>query len=216
MTTSPPSSPSGLRFSPVETLENVVTTAKATAPARTPSQAPQVKTLSAHNVPAKPKKGRAAIVDVNPPRSQLAATLALASVSERIALEVRGVPVRLAQELFTCLQISTAEAHQLVGMARAPLRRRLATPDGIIDGMPGQTVVGYADLLNCLDRLLAEFGGQDGAAPSHFHAGKWLGQWLREPHPALGGVPPATYMQAPSGRTAVTRILGGAFSGAYQ
>ncbi|MBK9658219.1 MAG: DUF2384 domain-containing protein [Rhodanobacteraceae bacterium] len=83
-------------------------------------------------------------------------------------------------------------------------------------GMPGQTVVGYADLLNVLDRLLAEFGGQDGAAPCHFHAGKWLGQWLREPHPALGGVPPATYMQAPSGRTAVTRILGGAFSGAYQ
>lgn len=194
----------------------MVTTAKATAPARTPSQAPQVKTLSAHNVPAKPKKGRAAIVDVNPPRSQLAATLALASVSERIALEVRGVPVRLAQELFSCLQISTAEAHQLVGMRRASLRRRLATPDGMIDGMPGQTVVGYADLLNVLDRLLAEFGGQDGAAPSYFHAGKWLGQWLREPHPALGGVPPATYMQAPSGRTAVTRILGGAFSGAYQ
>lgn len=195
-----------------------MTTDKAAAGARTSSQtqAAQDKTLSAHHVPAGPKRGRAATVEVNPSGSQLAAKLARASVSERIAIEMRGVPTHLAQELFSCLQISAVEAHALVGMERASLRRRLATPDGVIDGMPGQTVVGYADLLNVLDRLLAEFGSEDAASPTHFQAGRWLGRWLLEPHPALGGAAPATYMPAPTGRTAVTRALGAAFSGVYQ
>ncbi len=166
--------------------------------------------------PARSMGNKAVKVGINPPGSELAEKLARASVSERIAIEMSGVPAPLAKGLFTSLQIPTAEVHELIGMARTSLQRRLAASDGVIDGMPGQTVVGYADLLNILDRLLAEFGSEDAASRGQFRAGTWLGRWLREPHPALGGVPPATYMRAPSGRTAVTRVLGAAFSGAYQ
>ncbi len=166
--------------------------------------------------PARSSGARAAGAGISPIRSELAAILAGASVSERVALEMGGVPVRLASGLFDSLRIPVTEVHDLFGIPKARLQRRLAASDGVIDGVAGQTIVGCADLLNVLDRFLAEFGSEDSPAGQEFDAGKWLGEWMREPHPALGGVPPVAYLQAPSGRIAVTRALGAAFSGAYQ
>lgn len=190
-----------------------MTTIKAAEAKRTPSE---TKAVQGRKLPARSLGARAAGVGTNPIRSELAAVLAGASVSERVALEMGGVPVRLAWGLFDCLQLPVTEVHELFGIPKGSLRRRLVASDGVIDGVAGQTIVGCADLLNALDGLLADFGCEDATAPQLFDAGRWLGQWMRVPHPALGGVPPAAYLQAPSGRIAVTRALGAAFSGAYQ
>jgi uncharacterized protein (DUF2384 family) len=149
-------------------------------------------------------------------RSEFATKVAKATVMERVAYEVEGVPAVMARDLFKSMRLPPTALHELVGMPRSTLHRRLATPNGIIDGMPGQTVVGYADLLNVLEAHLAEYADEDAATTAEFDAGRWLGEWLREPNPALGGALPADLMHAPSGRLAVTRALGAAFSGAYQ
>lgn len=203
----------GLSSSPPETAEVSVTTINAAEAKCTPSE---TEALQGKRLLARSKDAKAARVGTNPIRSELAAMLAGASVSERVALEMGGVPARLALGLFDCLQIPAAEVHDLFGIPKASLQRRLAASDQVINGIAGQTIVGCADLLNVLDRLVAEFGSEDSAAHQEFDAGKWLGRWLREPHPALGGLRPAAYLQAPSGRIAVTRALGAAFSGAYQ
>ncbi len=205
--------PGVLSFYPRETTEVPVATINAAEAKGTPSE---TRALQGKRLPARSKDAKAARGRTDPIRSELATILADASVSERIALGMGGVPVRLALGLFDCMQIPATDVHDLFGIPKTSLQRRFAASDDVIDGIAGQATIGCADLLNVLDRLLAEFGSEDSAARQEFDAGKWLGQWLREAHPALGGVPPATYMQAPSGRTAVTRILGGAFSGAYQ
>lgn len=149
-------------------------------------------------------------------RSEFATKVAKATVMERVAYEIEGVPAVMARDLFKSMRLPPTALYELVGMPKSTLHRRLSTPNGIIDGMPGQTVVGYADLLNVLETQLSEYADKDSTRDAEFDAGKWLGEWLREPNPALGGARPADLMHAPSGRIAVTRVLGAAFSGAYQ
>ena len=145
--------------------------------------------------------------------NQLVAKIADASVWERVALEEAGVPAPQARDLFTRMQLSDADLYQFIGLSKSTYHRRLGK-DGVIDGIPGQAVVGYADLVVFFMQQLSEFG--DRLSMKKFDPGKWLGEWLREPNPSLGGVPPAELMRAPSGRVAVTRALGATFSGAYQ
>ena len=91
-------------------------------------------------------------------------------------LEARAIIAAMAQSLsFVLVHVvfSTKDRASLLdGEVCGQLHADLATVARNLDcecyrvggmadhlGMPGQTVVGYADLLNVLDRLLAEFGG---------------------------------------------------------
>ena len=49
-----------------------------------------------------------------------------------------------------------------------------------------------------------------------FDAAKWLGQWIEQPQPALGGRRPADLISTPTGVEVVARLLGSLESGAYQ
>ena len=44
---------------------------------------------------------------------------------------------------------------------------------------------------------------------------KWLGQWIGQPQPALGGQKPADLMDTPTGMAMVSCVLGALASGAY-
>jgi uncharacterized protein (DUF2384 family) len=49
-----------------------------------------------------------------------------------------------------------------------------------------------------------------------FDAAKWLGRWLEQPQPALGGRKAADLIDTPTGVEVVARLLGSIESGAYQ
>jgi uncharacterized protein (DUF2384 family) len=49
-----------------------------------------------------------------------------------------------------------------------------------------------------------------------FDAGRWLGQWIERPQPALGGRKPAVFIATPTGMEILLRLLGAMESGAYQ
>lgn len=144
----------------------------------------------------------------------LVSLLAVASVADRVNLENAGVPALMARELFRHMAFQESEVHAFLNMSKSAYHRRVSEDNAVIDGAAGHAVVGYADLLLYLQRQLDEMS--DVQKLASFDSAKWLGQWLREPNPALGGARPATYMSSPTGRVAVTRALGANFSGAYQ
>lgn len=71
-------------------------------------------------------------------------------------------------------------------------------------------VQGIAKLVWQLDAML-----QDLNAPAGFDAGVWLGHWLTEPLPALGGARPIDHMDTPKGQALVSTTLARIQSGAY-
>lgn len=144
----------------------------------------------------------------------LVSLLAAASVADRVNLENAGVPALMARDLFKHMAFQEAEVHAFLNMSKSSYHRRISEEKAVIDGAAGHAVVGYADLLLYLQRQLEDIG--DAQQMREFDSAKWLGQWLREPNPALGGARPASYMSSPTGRNAVTRALGANFSGAYQ
>jgi len=140
--------------------------------------------------------------------------LANSTTTEKVDLEVGGVPAKQARALFRELQIADSELYEVLALPKTTFIRRMSEPKGMIDCAPGKPINGFADLLLRLEGLLQEYADAD--AGDGFDAAEWLGQWLREPNPALGGKPPADLMKSPTGRNAVTRVLGAVFSGAYQ
>ena len=50
----------------------------------------------------------------------------------------------------------------------------------------------------------------------YFNAGRWLGDWMQEAVPALGDVPPGTYLSTVEGQAIVKNLLACAASGAYR
>jgi hypothetical protein len=62
-------------------------------------------------------------------------------------------------------------------------------------------------------QTMVEEGGHDEAAG--FDAARWLGYWIRQPMPALGGRLPASYLHTLEGQKLVGKILAMATSGSY-
>ena len=61
----------------------------------------------------------------------------------------------------------------------------------------------------------AEAMVKESGNPRRFDAAKWVGAWLEEPQPALGGKRPAELMDTAEGRGMVADLLARMQSGAY-
>lgn len=82
-----------------------------------------------------------------------------------------------------------------------------------IAGAGGQAALGLARLL-AIARSIVE--NSTAAQAKDFDVGKWLGQWIERPQPALGGRKPADLIGTPTGLDMVAKVLGAIESGAYQ
>jgi uncharacterized protein (DUF2384 family) len=71
-------------------------------------------------------------------------------------------------------------------------------------------VIGFAKLVGQVQTLVNESGD-----PESFDAARWLAQWLERPMPALGGRPPAEYMDTAEGQQIVAGLLERTRGGAY-
>lgn len=74
----------------------------------------------------------------------------------------------------------------------------------------GERVVGIARLIGQVQTMVEQSGDPEG-----FDAARWLGRWLDEPLPALGGKRPGDFMDTAEGRGLVSNLLATAQSGAY-
>jgi putative toxin-antitoxin system antitoxin component (TIGR02293 family) len=74
----------------------------------------------------------------------------------------------------------------------------------------GERLVGIARLIGQVQAMVERSGNPEG-----FDAARWLGRWLDEPLPALGGERPGDLMDTAEGRGLVSNLLSMAQSGAY-
>jgi putative toxin-antitoxin system antitoxin component (TIGR02293 family) len=73
-----------------------------------------------------------------------------------------------------------------------------------------ERLVGIARLIGQVQTIVEQSGNPEG-----FDAARWLGRWLDEPLPALGGERPGDLMDTAEGRGLVSSLLSIAQSGAY-
>lgn len=137
-------------------------------------------------------------------------TLRKASQDARITIEREGVGYRVVRELPGKLDIQPNVMLKILGLAKSTFTKKIRQRENVA-GMQGLSVVGLADLVNMAEDML-----KNADIPEDFNVEAWVGDWLQDPQPALGGSAPAEMMDTPSGRESVRRLLASIQSGAYQ
>ncbi len=138
--------------------------------------------------------------------------VARATPIEMVEVERHGIDSAFLKDLSVHLQIPAVRIFDIVGIPKATAEKKVAAKEPIA-GASGQAALGLARLL-----ALAQGIVENSTAPEakDFDVGKWLGQWIERPQPALGGRKPADLIGTPTGLQMVARVLGAIESGAYQ
>jgi uncharacterized protein (DUF2384 family) len=100
----------------------------------------------------------------------------------------------------------------ILGIAKATAESK-AAQQARIAGASGQAALGIMRLLGITEAIV-DASTAEGARG--FDAAKWLGRWIEQPQPALGGRKPADLLDTPTGFDVVARLLGSLESGSYQ
>ncbi len=139
--------------------------------------------------------------------------LRTAALTDRVEIERHGVPYQVVQDLIDQIGVSSTDFQRYVRIPKATFTKKMKDK-ALFAGTPGQSVVGLLELINRVEDMLA--ADDDNPAATGFDVEAWVGQWIRRPQPALGGLAPAELLDTPSGRDSVMRVLGAIQSGAYQ
>lgn len=131
---------------------------------------------------------------------------------QRIELEREGVAASLIKALAQAMDLPATEVYAMLGVPRSTAEKKHAAGSRI-SGAHGQAAIAMMRLLGIAQRIVANSTAD---AASGFDTARWLGQWIREPQPSLGGRRPADLLDTPTGAEAVMRVLGALESGAYQ
>jgi putative toxin-antitoxin system antitoxin component (TIGR02293 family) len=126
--------------------------------------------------------------------------------------ELRGVDGHLLKDLAKRMDIPAVRLFQIIGIPKATAERKAAAEEPIT-GAAGQAALGLTRLLALARGIVAD---STAAEAKDFDAARWLGRWLEQPQPALGGRKPADLIAMPTGLEMVARLLGAIESGTYQ
>ena len=128
---------------------------------------------------------------------------------ERVKILKCGVPARYTRVLAHGMSVSKEKLYATVGLTRATVDRKVRNDD-LLNADESERVMGIARLVGQVQTIVEESGNPEG-----FAAAKWLAGWLDRPLPALGGKPPAEFMDTADGRALVSDLLAQQQSGAY-
>ena len=138
--------------------------------------------------------------------------LAQAEPTQLMQVEREGVAGTFVKDLAASLGIAASRLFVILGLPKATVEKKAAA--GLrVAGSGGQAAIGMVRLLATAQRILS-----DSTSPQarDFDAAKWLGRWIEQPQPALGGHRPSDMLDTPTGMMVVARLLGSLESGAYQ
>lgn len=137
--------------------------------------------------------------------------VAAATPMEMVSVERGGVNTAFLKDLSKYMQVPAVRIFDIVGVPKATAEKKAAA-QAPIAGAGGQAALGLARLLAMANSIVDNSTSQEAQG---FDAGKWLGQWIERPQPALGGQKPADLIGTPTGLAMVARLLGAIESGAY-
>ena len=140
--------------------------------------------------------------------------LAQAEPTQLMQVEREGVAGTFVKDLAASLGIAASRLFVILGLPKATVEKKAAA--GLrVAGSGGQAAIGMVRLLATAQRIVGDSTSPQ-ASESDFDVAKWLGRWIEQPQPALGGRRPSDMLDTPTGMTVVARLLGSLESGAYQ
>jgi putative toxin-antitoxin system antitoxin component (TIGR02293 family) len=131
------------------------------------------------------------------------------SPDDVIAIVRQGVPAARLIEIGACLQRSKEWLFRTLKLPRSTMDHKIRQHERLSPDH-SERVVGLEHLIGQVQAMV-----KDSAAPADFNAGRWVGQWLDRPVPALGGAKPADFMDTLQGQALVSRLLAQAQAGVF-
>ncbi|NML15890.1 MbcA/ParS/Xre antitoxin family protein [Azohydromonas caseinilytica] len=133
-----------------------------------------------------------------------ARALSRADAAAFAALDGAGVPAALARDLGRALDIPPRHFFRdVLGTNRSAAEKK-ATTNEALPAAGGRVALA---LLRLLGRAEEAAGRGNGTSPTGFDTARWLGRWIEQPQPTLGGRPPAELLGGPDGLESVLRVL---------
>jgi len=123
----------------------------------------------------------------------------LADLSKRIRRQ--PCPAKLVRSLAADLHVSLEFVIDTLGLPRRVVLRKIEKSKNLDPGQ-AERVIGMQRLIGQVQAMIAESGDRE-----KFDAGRWLGEWIDQPLPALGGRRPAEYLGDGAGREWVSQLL---------
>lgn len=127
---------------------------------------------------------------------------------DRVKLVKGGVPARYTKQVLSALWATREAGYEALNLAPATVNRK-AIRGQALSTEEGERVVGVAKLIGQVEAMAAEAG------EPQFDAAAWLGRWINEPVPALGGERPSDLLDTMEGQALVSETLARMQSGAY-
>jgi uncharacterized protein (DUF2384 family) len=109
----------------------------------------------------------------------------------------------------SALQLSVDRTIHILGFPKSTVLRKIKGAD-VLDSDQSERLFQLQRLIGMVQQMVQDYGD-----PQGFDAGQWLGQWLEQANPALGGEKPAAYLDTASGVALVESLLHRMISGAY-
>jgi len=123
----------------------------------------------------------------------------LAHLSNRIRHQ--PFPAKLVRSLAADLHVSIEFVIDTLGLPRRTIFRKIEENKNLDPGQ-AERVVGIQRLIGQVQVMTVETANEE-----KFDAGRWLGEWIDQPLPALGGRRPAEYLGDGAGREWVSQLL---------
>lgn len=140
---------------------------------------------------------------------ELAKSLYLASVAERVSFIRLGVPASRVEELAEVMHVSRERLSVVLRLPSSSVRRKIRQ-DATLSIEQSERVIGLMSLIGQVAVLVE--GSED---PKGFDTARWVGEWLERSVPALGGAEPASFMGTLTGQAMVSGLLVQSLAGVF-
>ncbi|MDO8456822.1 MAG: DUF2384 domain-containing protein [Burkholderiaceae bacterium] len=132
--------------------------------------------------------------------------------NEQVETERRGVPAQAFAGNIEKLKIPSSRAFQIFNIPKSTAAHKLKI-GARFEGTDALASIRLEKLLSIAESIVANSLHPDA---KNFDSGKWLGEWIERPQPALGGLKPADLLDTEAGGMRVQQVLASIESGTYQ
>lgn len=136
----------------------------------------------------------------------------LAKFDDLLDSERNGVPAKSFVRIPAELGIPPSRVFQFTGIPKSTAAHKIKNQTNFM-GTEALASMRLDKLLTAARGIFANSLHQDA---KKMDSGKWLGQWLERPQPALGGIKPAELLDTEVGGQRVLQVLNAIESGSYQ
>lgn len=129
--------------------------------------------------------------------------------AEYVAIIREGVPARKVMIVSRQLNYPKSQLLTILDLPASTVDRKIKQREKLSQEQ-SERFLGLERLISQAKTMVTESGDPEG-----FNTAQWLGEWLDQPLPALGGKKPNEFMDTVAGQGIVARLLAQMQSGAY-